>query len=1192
MGQRMYLNYRFFAVAVFTLLAGYTHAQVTAQGAFGKNRVQYNKQIDKWMYYESEHFVTYWYGDARNVAQAALQTGEYDYNALHHLLEHQGTDKFEMLVFSDLTDLKQSNIGTEEIFQLRAGETKVVDNKIFVFFDGNHQHLRTQIRQGIAEVLINSMLFGSNLQEIVQNAVMLNLPGWYTNGLAAYCGERWSTTHDETLRNLILSGDFETFEGLAKLHPQLTGHAFWYYISLHYGSNTVSNLLYLTRINRSVDAGFLYVLGSGYTRTTDAMMQYFEKRYRNESSSTVVPETEGHLKVRNKKQIPLSHVRLSPDGKRLAWTRNDLGKWKVYVQELSTGKTRRVLKGGLRNAQQTTDFNYPILAWNPDNRRLTVLYERRDVARLAILEPEKRKSKTDDILSPEYQRVYSMDFINPVDMVLSAAVRGYSDLFIYNTVNRQTRRITHDFWDDLDAVSVNLDGRPGILFSSNRVDDTLSVQQRIDSLLPLGRFDLFYFDLQEGNQELVRITHTPLVDERSPAALDSTHFLFISDLSGIGNRHAGYLEPYIAYYQDVIYLNDGAAVKALNTRQQGEWTQERALALLAPTDSVLVNIDSTAIDSITTAAVYKKKTVTWNQTNYRYSIQELHVSPASGTQVMRFRVNAADSFLIAPAEPATKSKPRYTRFRELDLAENNLPIPLFTQKDNPADESDQQNAKQDTLSGITLRTNSDTLRPGWLFRVPEVLQGAPPPKTEADVYEQPEDEAPANEKLLASNDTPKQTGGHTDIRHKANTRFNTAQIVPYRLRFRTDFISTTIDNNLLFDGLESYAATPSDFQTPPPGLLIRANMKDLLENYVLEAGFRLPTTFNGAEYYLTFDDKKRRWDKRYALYRKTTVNNVNDESAPPQLEPSQVRTNTVLGQFELRYPVNVFFSLRGRFTLRQDKAIFLSTNRVNLEVPDYAEQRAAARLSAVFDNTVNVELNIRHGTRAMVFVEAVKRFAFNTQPTWQLDFNEGFMTVIGLDARHYVRLDRKSILALRAAGTTSFGSERILYYLGGIENWMFPRFNQNIPVPPLGEDFAYQTLAANMRGFEQNIRNGNSYALVNAELRVPIFKYISKSPVLGNFWRNFQLVGFFDAGTAWEGNDPYSGENPLNTVVVENPPTVTVRVNYFRDPIVAGYGFGARALIFGIHVRADYAWGIETRVVQKPIFYLGLGVDF
>ena len=97
---------------------------------------------------------------------------------------------------------------------------------------------------------------------------------------------------------------------------------------------------------------------------------------------------------------------------------------------------------------------------------------------------------------------------------------------------------------------------------------------------------------------------------------------------------------------------------------------------------------------------------------------------------------------------------------------------------------------------------------------------------------------------------------------------------------------------------------------------------------------------------------------------------------------------------------------------------------------------------------------------------------------------------------------------------------------------------------------------------------------------------------MGSFWRNFQLIGFFDVGTAWQGKNPYRGDNPLNTIYVYNPPTVAVKVNYFRDPLVAGYGVGVRAPIFGMYLRVDYGWGIETRVIQDPVLHIALGTDF
>ncbi len=244
------------------------------QVTYGKNRVQYHKDFEEWMQYESDNFITYWYGEARNIGQSVVQIAEQEFQSVQRILEHRINDKIQIIVYSDLTDLKQSNIGSEETFNNTGGQTKIIGNKIFLYFDGNHLNLRRQIREGIASVYLDAMLFGSNLQEIVQNAVMMNLPAWFAQGLSSYAGEEWNTDLDNQLRDAIMSEDFEDFDRFAEENPKLAGHSLWFFIGENFGKSMVSNVLYLTRINRSVESGFLYILGSSYDVIADSWLLY------------------------------------------------------------------------------------------------------------------------------------------------------------------------------------------------------------------------------------------------------------------------------------------------------------------------------------------------------------------------------------------------------------------------------------------------------------------------------------------------------------------------------------------------------------------------------------------------------------------------------------------------------------------------------------------------------------------------------------------------------------------------------------------------------------------------------------------------------------------------------------------------------------------------------------------------------
>lgn len=1055
---------------------------------FGKNRVQYHDDFNDWWMYETEDFVTYWYGKGRNIAQTVIQIAEHDNAEIQSVLEHRFNDKIEIVVYVDITDLKQSNMGQEELFASISGRTRILGNKMFVYFDGNHQNLRQKIREGIAAVYLESMLYGTNFQEVVQNAVLLNLPEWFKVGLISYIADDWSPALDDRMVDVLSlrNGRYRDFHRLAQYDSELAGHSLWYYISRTYGKGTIANILYLTRINRNLDNAILYVLGLRFDELIKGWRVFIDKRYPDVRAWT----GQDLLNLPKRRSGTITALSLSPDGNTLAYALNDADKTLLYLYDTPSGKRVRILKTGKKNILQEPDVGYPIFAWHPDGTVLTVLYELRDVVYLTHFDLQEDVQVT-QLLSPEYQRVYAMDYWHPDTLVFSASTDGLTNLYKYSLRTRQTFRITEDFYDDLDVRVHTLQGERGFLFASNRMD-TIFTRRTLGAILPVENFDIFFLSQRSDGWFLRRLTHTPFVSERQPVPDGTDAFSVLAD-------------------------------------SLGHWTRQRM---------------KDEPERVTVSEVLHDERLV---THYASSVRE-------GTGYIAFVAGGRPRIAKAGFDSAG--------------ARSFLP---------------------ETLPDVDMRESSgtrdirDVADPRYLFQ----SEFAKPPVASppAEQIEAPPVMTP--EEKPVPTETPQIPTQPVLYQPSRVVEFRPVRAIAHRLRFKLDYVTTTMDNSLLFTTLDAYAATGPQLENPPLGILLKANLKDLFEDYIIEGGVRFPTTFNGSEYFIFLDNLKRRIDRRYAFYRKSQTESVNGI-----INVDRNQLVTMIGQYRLSYPFDPYTSLRGTLSLRNDRVIRLATDISNLNTRIADDQRVGLQLEYVYDNTVAWDINNLHGTRYKVWAEVVKKFDLNLfEPGDKLSFSKGFMTVLGIDARHYEPLDRHTVFASRLYASTSFGSERNLYYLGGVENWLFAQFDNTIPVPT-DRNFAFQTIAANMRGFNYNARNGSSVVLINTELRVPFLRYLSRSRLRSAFLRNLQAVAFVDAGTAWHGRDPFSAENPLNTLVLENPPTVLVEVKYFRNPVVIGYGAGVRTMLFGYYMKLDYGWGLETRRRQEPRIHLSLGTDF
>ncbi|MEO6131846.1 MAG: hypothetical protein ABIQ02_08350, partial [Saprospiraceae bacterium] len=831
--------------------------------------------------------------------------------------------------------------------------------------------------------------------------------------------------------------------------------------------------------------------------------EYYEKKYnvRSEPQSSFRNELD---LSKQKLNIPIGRMRLSPHGNQLAYSLNDHGRVRVQLYDMHTGQKQMLFRYGIRNFEQEADLIYPSLAWKKEGGELSMVYENKDVIYLKTFKFDSSKSVTDKI-SPEYQRIYDVDYWSPDTLLLAAATDGLSDLYLYIPSTRESIRLTEDFYDDLDASVVTTHGQHYVLFSSNRPDETLR-KMELDSLLPVGAFDLFLLSYPADNGGLRKITFTSNESERQARIAGEDKLICLTDKNGRWQR------------MEVSRLLDDPPVNTIITRYDRDILQHEYV----PNSPVVID---------------------WLE---KYNLPYFQTSPVDSTQL--FYGSASD----APA---------------ILLIDN---APIEPKEENHEDE---------------------VTDPGLLFQTK--FPQPPVTKTSTIIVTKPDAEnIPVSMDSLINVDVGNwiRPSGAKGLGYKPGdlVPFVKSRVIASRLKFKLDYLNTTMDNDLLFGGLDSYAGTKREFEPSPLGLLIKGSVKDLLEDYIITGGARFPTTFNGSEYFLVFNNRKRRIDKEYALYRKSLI-------APDPTETNTLHRNqyvTALGLIKYSYPFDVYNSARLTATFRNDRIIALATDISTLAKKTDDAQRLGLKLEWVYDNTRILDINSRLGTRAKAWVEVVKRFDLNLFESGpKLQFNKGFMTVLGFDTRHYVSPDRRTIFAFRFTGATSIGSERILYYLGGVENWLFPSFDQGVSVPN-DVVFAYTGLAANMRGFRYNARNGSSVALTNTEIRIPILQYLSRQKIRSSFLRNIQLVGFLDAGTAWHGPNPFSPQNPLNTVVLKNPPTVEVTINYYRNPLIVGYGAGVRTILFGYLLKLDYGWNWETKTNRKPILHFSMGADF
>lgn len=1123
---------------------------------FGKQRIQYRKM--EWKYFEGSNFNIYHYDrSGRELARFVVEQVERDIAAIESRLGGLFPEKINIILYNNFDDYNQSNIGLIRPTQFKnnnvAGNLDVIGDKIPVYFDGNHNHLKEQLRTGMAQIVMERMMYGETFREIVRNMVLLDLPKWTTEGYVDYIVKGWTAEDDNDWKNLVLKEDIndKSFLAISEAQPRLVGKAIYKYIEHQYGENSIRNLLYMTQVKSGLNNAMKLTIGSDLKTFYGTFINFYKKHYEEELTKYDAINYEEKLAgiPAPKPGERYSQIYVSPKGQDIAYVVHKNGEYSVVLEKTNMKDGERapgkILNSGVLNYEDNGDPDYPIIAWSNTGFKLGIVYKEGKQLYIRVYDANKSRVMNVRIPKNKIDRITGFTFMEDDDfIVLSGIKNGQSDIFELYVKRSRITAVTNDAWDDTDPIFVSGGSRKGIVFLSNRPEPILNLKA-LPNELPTGDMKAYFYNSTTKSYHLLYLTPGFQGNIKNIIPYGMDNFAFLSDKSGINNRYV-----------------------------------------------VMFGRDQNNMDS-----AYVIPTTNFNN---GILFQQYHPSGQKIVDVVQEKDKI--NFFYRPAElPAPWGNLQPKEVKKNEFVENRLELNQFKLNDQTGDGNIKINPND------LFQSNEDmNISTGNDFQTAFNAQDIPNVKKEEILQEDAEKFAEA---LNIKGNTPKETATkptfYDPVRRAyisdtsvlfVDSTFMTLRAQTARSAVSFDYLGISLDNSVLFNKYQSYMQHVGQYVNTNIGFLLMGSLYDRNEDYRFVGGVRLPSSLMGLSYYGRFENLRGRNDWGFTYFSSSNMLNYTFMVGPNLPVTTEGRVSSTFLQFDFSRPLDKVSTIKANLAYRQNNMEVRAIDANSLFFPNTKEHWGILHAEYMYDNTSNPMLNIWNGLRGKFYADVMYKFNDNNEAYeiggYQRKLNS-MVYNIGFDVRYYMPVFRTSILAVRGSGAHSGGSQQIIYYMGGMENEINPQQAVGLP-PSANRNYAFQSLANNLRGYRQNARNGNTYALLNVEYRVPVMTTIFNRPTNSSILKNLQLVAFLDAGSAWEGlfgteDGADKRFNVYHWPNMPNRPVVSLQFPGSTDyGLAMSYGIGARTKLLSYFLKIDGAMNIDGKLE----YHISIGTDF
>ncbi len=501
---------------------------------FGKNKVQY--KYFNWYYVQTNHFDIYFYDDGETLADFATHAAEDALAQIQESFKYSINSRISIIVYNSQNDFQETNVTDSYLSEGIEGFTELFKNRVVIQFHGSYQQFRHLIHHELVHAVMNDMFYGGSIQNIISNNITIQIPIWFSEGMAEYQALGWDVNTDMFIRDAAINEYLPDVQYLSGYMAYRGGQAVFYYIAKKYGKEKISELINALRSFGNVDAAFKQTIGLTLKEFNDRWQKDIKRVFWPDIEITQDPD-EYAKRLTNKDDGDVFYntsPAISPQGNRIAFITNRDFFFSLYIMDSNTGEiVTKLAEGNTSPNFEELNILTPGLTWSPDGSKIAIAALSHGYDVVYVFDVEDEDYITLPIKMNGIQSVsWSWDGKYLVFIGQSAK---QTDIYTYSIETKEIKNLTDDIFTDKNPCW-SYDGKI-IYFSSDR--ESYKIKNDADEgfeIYKLDDYQLEIFALEIETGVIKKITDMPNSNETFPVVSpDGSKLLFISDLNGITN---------------------------------------------------------------------------------------------------------------------------------------------------------------------------------------------------------------------------------------------------------------------------------------------------------------------------------------------------------------------------------------------------------------------------------------------------------------------------------------------------------------------------------------------------------------------------------------------------------------------------------------------------------------------------------